>query len=91
MMPVDWTIRLGDILMALVTVGIIPLARAIHKVLSEMRDDIRDLRHIVVGPERDEATGLVAKVEGLRTETRKHRDRLIRLESEASIKIDDRT
>lgn len=54
-----------------------------------VRDSLRDFGHAIGS--RHPPEGLMGDVEGLKKETLKHRERLIRLEVNGGLKIEDRS
>lgn len=91
MPQVNWSIDIGGILLALVALILIPTSRVLLVTLWEMRDTIRDLGHIVVGNKDADSTSLVTRMNKVELEIRKHRDRLITIEADSGLKIQDQT
>lgn len=87
----DGAIQLGDLIVAAVGLILLPAGKMLLAALWELRESFRELRVIVVGSERDPGSGLVAQTGEIKKEVLKHRDRLIRVESELAMKIEDRT
>lgn len=87
----DGTVHLGDVIVVVVGLILIPAGKMLIGALWELRESFRELRVIVVGSERDPGSGLVAVTGEVKKEVLKHRDRLIRVESELGMKIGDRT
>ena len=85
----EWTIRIGDILMAVVVVGIIPLSKLLVRVLLDLRDAVHGLSFVVLGSK--DRPGLVGDVSELRKESTRHRNWLIELQAERGMTRDDRS
>lgn len=90
-MTYDATIRLGDLIIVVVSAGLIPLVRLAARTLWELREAVQKLTHLVMGLDGTQIGGVMGDVAALKVETRKHRDRLIAVESELGMKIRDRT
>ena len=88
---IDWSIDLGGLIMVLIAAVFIPITRMLVLALWDMRDTVRDISHIVIGTRDDDSTALVTRVKSTEHEIRKHRDRLINLEADAGMKIQDRS
>ena len=88
---VDWSIDLGGIVMVLIAAVFIPITRMLVLALWAMRGTVRDISHIVVGTADNDSTALVTRMRSSEKEIRGHRDRLITLEAEAGVKIQDRS
>lgn len=91
MPQVNWSIDIGGIIMAVVALVFIPITRTLVTTLWAMRDTVRDLGHIVVGSRDDDSSALVTRMKSTEHEIRRHRDRLINLESKTGLKIQDRS
>lgn len=63
----DFTLHLGDVLMAVVTVVLIPVIRFAVQTLLKVSATMSDLSAIVLGHERYPESGLVHKVGALET------------------------
>ena len=85
----DWTLHLSDILMAGITIAVVPLVRFLTREVVTMRQTLGVLVSAV--GKKDPPEGLLGDMEGVKHETRRHRDRLIRLEVEGGLKIEDRS
>jgi len=88
---VDWSIDIGGIIMAVIALVFIPITRTLVTTMWAMRDTVRDLGHIVIGTTENDSLALVTRMKSTEHEIRKHRDRLINLEAEAGVKIQDRS
>lgn len=71
----DATIHLGDIILAIVTLIIIPFVRSLSTGLFSLRDTVRDLNRTIGNS--NPPTGLLGDVVNLKNEMREHRDWLI--------------
>ena len=72
-MTFDWTLHVGDVIMAAIALLVWPLGR----LLLELRDSARDLRKAV--GQHEPPAGLLGDMQHVRHEQRKHRDWLIEL------------
>lgn len=90
-MQIDTTIQLGDIIMMLVALGLIPLMRLLVSTLWELREGLQKLQMIVIGSGDDHSSGLLGKVSGLERESQRHRNWLIKIQAEQGLKLDDRS
>ena len=88
---VDWSIDLGGIVMVLIAAVFIPITRTLVVALWAMRDTVRDISHIVVGTTDNDSTALVTRMKTAEHAIRGHRDRLINIEADAGLKIQDRS
>ena len=90
-MNFDGTIHLGDVMVGLIGLILIPLGRLLVTTLLTLREAVAELTYIVVGPEKDHSTGLVADVQALKKESTRHRNWLIEIRAEQGLKLDDRS
>ena len=90
-MTFDGMIHLGDVIVALIGLVLIPVVRSLITTLWAMRESLRDLHFIVVGTEKDPTTGLVGDVASLKKESQRHRNWLIEIRAEQGMKLDDRS
>ena len=90
-MVFDTTIQLGDIIMAVVALGLIPLMRLLVTTLWDLREGLQKLQMIVVGSSDDHASGLLGDVSELKKESQRHRNWLIKIQAESGMKMDDRS
>ncbi len=97
-MTFDWTINLTTIAIAMVSVIVVPGLRAVHGMLranevtlKNITDTLAQLTFIVVGPDKDHSTGLVADVSALKKESQRHRNWLIEIQAERGLRLDDRS
>lgn len=88
---IDWSIDVGGIIMAVIALIFIPITKMLVQALWAMRETLNDLGTVVFGTRKDDSTGLVVRVKELEHGHKGHRNRLIDLEAEAGLKIQDRT
>ena len=88
---INWSIDVGGIIMAAMALVLVPVTKMLVTTLWAMRDTVRDLGHIVVGAHSDDSSALLPRMKAVEHEIKRHRDRLILIESEAGLKIQDRT
>lgn len=88
---IDWSIDVGGLVMAAVALIFIPITRTLVLTLWAMRDTVRDISRIVVGSREDDSSALVTRMTSAEHEVRRHRDRLINLEANADMEIQDRS
>ena len=91
----DLSINLGDLLVGLIMscVGfiLIPAVKTLGATIVALRDEVAQLRIIVMGPYKDATTGVLIDIAALQKQTLRHRDWLIRLSAESGSRIEDRT
>jgi len=85
----DWTINLTAILLAIITVGLVPLIKLLGSTLFEVRDSLRDLKQAV--GTWDPPEGLRGDVGRLRHEQHKHRNWIIQVYQHVKLPWSDRT
>lgn len=90
-MTFDGTIHLGDVLVGLIGLVLIPLGRLLVTTLMGLQGAVSKLSYIVVGPDGEHTTGLVADVTALKKESQRHRNWLIEIRAEQGLKLDDRS
>lgn len=72
---VDWTLRISDVVMLIVTALILPALLAFSKALFNMRDNVVDLVRNM--GKDDPPAGVLGDIAHLKREARRHRDWLI--------------
>ena len=91
----DLSINIGDLIVALIMscVGfiLIPAVKTLGATIVSLRDEVAELRMIVIGPDKDPTTGVLMDIAALKKQTLRHRDWLIRLSAESGTRIEDRT
>ena len=90
-MTFDGTIHLGDVIVAVIGLVLIPMFRLLATTLWTLRDTVQRLSVIVVGVDNDHSTGLVADIVALKKESQRHRNWLIEIRAEQGMKLDDRS
>ena len=90
-MAFDGTIHLGDVIVAVIGLVLIPMFRLLATTLWTLRDTVQRLSVIVVGVDNDHSTGLVADIVALKKESQRHRNWLIEIRAEQGMKLDDRS
>jgi len=80
---IDWTVSVSDIL--ILGGGLV----AFVKMFLSLRDSLRDISRAI--GQKEPPDGLIGDVQGLKRESRQHRDRLIEMGAELGIKNSYRT
>lgn len=91
MMSFDPTVHIGDVIVAVIGLVLLPLTRLLVTTLMAMRESLRELQLIVVGTGKDPTSGLVGDIAELKKASQKHRNWLIEIQAEHGIRRDDRT
>lgn len=74
---IDYTVHIGDIVMGVASLIVLPLVKSLSTSLMGLRDSVRDLV-LTIGSTAP-PTGLLGDVDKLKTEMREHRDWLIEI------------
>jgi len=90
-MTFDATIHLGDVIVTLIGVVLIPIGRMLVKTMWDMRESLQRLHFVVMGMEQDPTTGIIGDLAALKKETLRHRNWLIEIRAEQGLKLDDRS
>lgn len=90
-MVFDATIQIGDVIMAVVGLGLIPLMRLLITTLLELREGLQKLQMIVIGSTDDHSGGIMGDVSELKKESQRHRNWLIEVQAELGMKRDNRS
>lgn len=90
-MVFDTTIQLGDIIMTVLSLVLIPGLWQLARTLRETREALQEMRYILLGTDRDPTTGVVHDVAALKKESQRHRNWLIEIRAEQGMKLDDRS
>lgn len=88
-MDFDGTIHLGDVLMAVVALILIPAGKALLGILADMRQTVQELSFLVVGTK--DRQGLVGDMDEVKKESRRHRNWLMEVKAHLGLKLDDRS
>ena len=91
MPQLEWVVDVGDLVIALIGLVLIPLMRMLMTTLWSVRDAVRELTLIVVGSDKNPEAGLIGEVSSLKKESQRHRTWLIELQAEQGVRRDDRS
>ena len=91
MPDINWSLDVGDIVIAFVALVFIPVTRILIGTMSSVRMAVEELTVAVFGTEKDRTIGIVSHLAELRKEHNKHRNWLIEIQADRGIKRDDRT
>jgi len=91
MPSLNWSIDLGGVILAMIALVFIPVTRSLVTAIRAMLKTVQEISTVLSGTMSDPSTGLVPRVKATEHEIRRHRDRLINLEANADLKIQDRT
>ena len=72
MIEFSWTVDVGDLVIALVGLVLIPVARSLITTLSSIRASFQELSVAVFGTERDPSIGLVERIQRMERHMRVH-------------------
>lgn len=86
MPPINWTLDIGDLIIAVVGLVLIPTAKMTISALSSIRRAVEDLTTTVYGSARDPSTGIVARTVGLERTIQRQHQRLADVEMEIGVK-----
>lgn len=88
----DLTIHLGDVLLALLSLVIIPFVSRLNTTLSSLRETVSELKLVVFGAGKDLSSGVLGDIAALQKESQRHRNWLIELQVQnGHIRRDDRS
>lgn len=88
MPEINWTLDVGDLIIAVVGLVLVPTARVTIAALSSIRRAVEDLTITVYGTTKDPSVGILAQVGELRRHGQKAHQRLAEVELELGIRRD---
>lgn len=91
MPQVNWSVDLGDLVVAVLGLVFIPVTRALIRTLWSVRMAVEELTVAVFGTEKDRSIGIIAHVADLRKEHKRHRNWLFQIASDIGSKLEDRS
>ena len=90
-MHFDATIHLGDVIMAVTGLVLIPVTRLLVRTLWQLRDALKEHAAVLFGSDRDPSTGLVTIVGALRRDAQKTALDMRDVKMELGMKADNRS
>lgn len=86
MPEIAWTMDLGDVVIAIVGLVLLPTARMTIRAMSSIRQAVEDLTVTIYGTKTDASVGIVSRLGDLKKQTQRHHERLVEVEMELGVK-----
>lgn len=86
MPEIAWTLDLGDVVIGVVGLVLLPTARMTIKAMSSIRRAVEDLTVTMYGTTTDASIGILSRVGDLKKQTQRHHERLVEVEMELGVK-----
>lgn len=91
MPEIHWSLDVGDLLIVLIGLVLIPVTRTLINTMWSVREAIQELTMAVFGSDKEPGSGIIAHVSELQRESARHRNWLIKLSAETGVKQEDRS